>query len=311
MMNANDLLIWLSAKGSGSWSRFRAAVDELYLSDDFNDVDEDVIESASTSGDLPFHHRLRLNLERLGHAEFFQKDFQNGWRVVPPALTCPSNGSEAVGILCGARTAQLLAQIETSAVAPRIIVTGQPECPDRTQVIAQDQSQLRQIAESTGLYFLPDAARMLLAAIPPVDNPQLRAPCEMPFGADWEVSRFSVTKLQWSSASPDEARSASFGLFRFYVHFQNHYYFCLHGKSFRIPVQIGKYIVLRKRRRRVISYDENKQTLSMPVSCCPPALIDRALTLCTGLIPVVENGQLTFNNITKKIALTSLALMRQ
>jgi len=305
------LVIWLSAKGSGSWSRFRAAVNELYLSDDFIGDDEDVIESAPASGDLPFHHRLRLNLERLGHAEFFCKDFKNGWRVVPPTLACLSNGSEAVGILCGARPEQLLVQIENSAAAPRIMVDDQPECPNRIQIIAQDQSQLRQIAESTGLYFLPDAARMLLAAIPPVDNPQLRAQSEMPFGADWEVSRFSVNKLQWSSVSPDEARSAFFGLFRFYVHFQNHYYLCLHGKSYRIPVQIGKYIVLRKGRRRVVSYDENKQTLSIPVSCRPPALIDRALTLCTGLIPVVENGQLTFNNINKTTALTSLELMRQ
>lgn len=310
-MNANDLLIWLSAKGSGSWSRFRAAVDELYLSDDSNGDDEDLNESAQVGGGLQVHHRLRLNLERLGHTEFFRKGFQNGWRVVPPTLACLSNKSEAVGTLCGARTDQLLARIENVAAALRITVTGQPECPDRIQIIAQDQSRLQQFAESTGLYFQPDAVRMLLAAAPSVDDPQLRTLTEMPFGTDWEVNRFSVSKLRWTSASPGEATSAFFGLFRFYVRFQHHYYLCLRGKAYRVPVQVGKYIVLRKRRLCVISYDEDKQTLSMPVSCRPPLLIDRALTLCTGLIPGVENGRLEFHNINKTIALTTSALMRQ
>ena len=85
-MNANDLLIWLSAKGSGNWSRFRVAIDELYLPDDPIGDDEDLNENAPVGGDLPVQHRLRLNLERLGHAEFFRKGFQNGWRVVPPTL---------------------------------------------------------------------------------------------------------------------------------------------------------------------------------------------------------------------------------
>jgi len=310
-MNANDILTWLSTKGSGSWSRFRAAVDELYLSDDFNADDVDLNESAPADGGLEIHHRLRLNLERFGHAEFFRKDFQNGWRVVPPTLICLSNKSKAIGTLCGARTDRLLARIKNSAAVLPITVTGQPGCPDRIQIKAQDQTQLQQLAESTGLNFQLNAVRMLLSAIPPVDDPQLRAQTEMPFGTDWEVSRFSASKLQWTSASPGEARSAILGLFRFYVHFQYNYYLCLRGKSYRIPVQIGKYIILRKRRRRVVSYDENRQTLSMPISCRPPPLIDRALTLCTGLIPVVENGRLTFNNITKTTALKSLALMRQ
>lgn len=310
-MNANNLLVWLSAKGSGSWSRYRAAVDEVQVSDHANGDDEDLRENVPDSSSLPVHHRLRLNLERLGHAEFFRKDFQNGWCVVPPVLACARNQAGAVGILCGARTDNLLARIEDAAADLHITATSQPECPDRIEIIAGDQRQLQQIAESAELYFQAEATRMLLAAAPPIDNWQLRTPAELPFGTDWEVGRFSAGKLGWTFATADEARSASFGLFRFQMAYQPQYYLRFRGKAYKIPVQVGKYIVLRKRRRRVVSYDPGNQTLSVPVSCRPPLLIDRALTLCTGFIPRFERGHLEYHNVSKTIALTTAALLRQ
>src|SRR2546430_1413039 len=99
-MNPNDLLLWLSAKGSGTWSRYRAAVDELQLSGDENDNDEEIADDVPDRSSFPIHYRLKLNLERLGHAEFFRKDFQNGWRVVPPTLACNETEKGAFGILC-------------------------------------------------------------------------------------------------------------------------------------------------------------------------------------------------------------------
>ncbi len=310
-MNANNLLAWLSAKGSGTWSRYRAAVDELQVSDHTNGEDEDLHENVPDSGSLPVHHRLRLNLERLGHAEFFRKDFKNGWRVVPPVLACASNQPEAVGILCGARTDQLLARIEDASTDLRITATNQKECPDRISIIANDQRQLQSVAESVGLHFQPEAARMLLAAVPPIDDLQLLTPAELPFGADWEVKRFSPKTLGWASATADEARSASFGLFRFQMAFRPQYYLRSRRKEYTIPVQVGKYIVLRKHRRRVVSYNADKQTFLVPVSCRPPLLVDRALTLCSGLIPRVEKRHLKYQNVSKAIALKTAALLKE
>jgi hypothetical protein len=63
---------------------------------------------------------------------------------------------------------------------------------------------------------------VLLAAIPPVDDPQLRTATELPFGSDWDVSRFSATTLGWTATMAEEARRSSFGLFRFNVRFQPH-----------------------------------------------------------------------------------------
>ena len=134
-MNTNDLLLWLSAKGSGSWSRFRAAVDELQVPDESIDEDHDP-RDVPNNQDRPVHSRLRWNLERLGHVEFFREEFPNGWRVVPPTLACATNLDGAVGILCGARTDKLLTRIKDAAARLRICQSSQPECPDRIEIVA-------------------------------------------------------------------------------------------------------------------------------------------------------------------------------
>jgi hypothetical protein len=310
-MNVNDLLIWLSAKGSGNWGRFRAAVDELQVSDDPNGDDEDFDQEAADSRSLPIHHSLRLSLERLGHAEFFRKEFPDGWRVVPPTLACTSSESEAIGILCGARTDPLMARVENAANGLHLERTEQDECPDRIHVVANDQSHLQQLAHAAGLWFQPDATRMLLAAAPPVDDWQLRKPAELPFGTDWDVARFSTETRGWKAVTADEARKASFGLFRFSMPFQPHYFLQSRGSTYKLPVQVGKYLLLRRERHRVLSYDAASKSLSIPVSYRPWLLVDRALTLCSGLIPAIEAGRLKYQNISKEIALTAAALLRQ
>ncbi|MCO6435459.1 MAG: hypothetical protein J5J06_00030 [Phycisphaerae bacterium] len=307
-MNPNDLLLWLSAKGHGTWGRFRAAVDELQVMDESNGDDEDLGEGRPDANSLPIHHRLRLNLERLAHAEFFRRDFENGWRVVPPVLACVEDGDGAVGILCGARTENL---IECITDLPGSCVTSRPECPDRVEITAETNAELELIAQAAGLHFAPNAARMLLGALPPVDDWQLRTAAEFPFGSDWEVHCFSPESFQWSQLTADEARSSSFGLFRFQVAHQPQYFISLRKRGYRIPVQVGKYLVLKRRRHRVLAYDAETQVLSMPVSCRPPLLVDRALTLCSGLIPDVDGGRLVYRRINKSIAMAVTGLLRQ
>lgn len=307
-MNPNDLLLWLSAKGHGTWGRFRAAVDELQESYELDGENQDLNEGGSDPNSLPIHHRLRLNLERLGHAEFFRRNCENGWRVVPPVLAGAEEGDRAIGILCGARTVKL---VERIANLPGSRATGQPECPDRIEITAETTTGLKCIAEAAGLHFAPQAARMLLGALPPVDNWQLRTAEEFPFGGDWEVHRFSPASLQWLPATAGEARVSTFGLFRFRVAQQLQYFISLKNRAYKIPVQVGKYLILKRRRPRIVSYDAETQVLSMPLSCRPPLLVDRALTLCSGLMPDADGGRLFYRRISKSIAITVTALLRQ
>ena len=70
-VSANDLLLWMSARGKGSWSQFRAAVEELHMAEQENTAPTVEEEEPTARAGLPLHQSLRLNLERLAHAEFF------------------------------------------------------------------------------------------------------------------------------------------------------------------------------------------------------------------------------------------------
>jgi hypothetical protein len=309
-MIANVLLTWLSAKGSGTWTRYRAALEELLESEASDDKNES-LDPEPSSGGFPLYHQLRQNFERLGHAEFFRPNFPNGWRIAPPTLVSLSDESRAVGIFCGARTDELISDVSAFSSELRVESTKQSNCPDRIQVIAEDQEALKQLAESTGLYFQQNTPLMILAAIPPVDHSQVRRSVELPFGSDWDVSRFSATTLGWKTVTVQNVRKSTFGLFRFNTPFQPQYYLRLRAGSYRISVQVGKYIVLNKARRRVLAYDGNNKALQLPVSCRPPLLVDRALILCSGLAPTLEAGSLNYQNINKDIAMIASALLRQ
>jgi hypothetical protein len=296
-MNANEILLWMSAKQMGSWASYKDALEEITEPDEENGGE-------LSDSELSLYQRLRLNLERLAHVEFRGQDFPNGWRVVPPTIAIKSG--ERVGILCGARTDPLISCIRNAA---GVRVTPQSECPDRIEILPG--CPFDRIAADNGMLIQHDATETLLAAHPPVDEWQLRSPRELPFGNDAPVSSFCPSTLDWTASSPDEARKTPFGLFRWQVMYDRHYYLKRRTKTYRLPVQVGKYLVLSHARRRVLAYEPTTQMLTMPVVCRPPMLIDRALTLRTGLIPEVRQGILTYQNITNAIAMTTAAILRQ
>ena len=85
-MSANELLVWMSARSRGSWQQFRAAVEELQLNNAECDESRETEDDTRDTSALPRYQTLRLNLERLGHAEFFAGAEPSGWRVTPPTL---------------------------------------------------------------------------------------------------------------------------------------------------------------------------------------------------------------------------------
>jgi hypothetical protein len=66
----------------------------------------------------------------------------------------------------------------------------------------------------------------------------------------------------------------------------------------------------------VLRYDALSRTLSMPASCRPPFLVERALILCSGSPPSYEssgarNGALQYADVPDDIAAIAAALLRQ
>jgi hypothetical protein len=314
-MSANFLLLWMSARHHGTWAQFRAAVEELHVKsgDDVEGEGDD----ASDPLALPFYQTLRLNLQRVGHAEFFAGAGDGAeWRVTPPALAVTRRAGGWLGVVAGARSLPLLDRLREAAEGTvKLQTITFPAYPDQLLLAADENGALTHVASKAGLILQNDASAAILANLPPVDDPSVRHPVQLPFGSEWRIERFSSEDLVWRATTRDEAAGASAGLFRFSLRHQRHTLFCTRGAAFRIPGQVGKFLVLRRRRRNVLRHDPQSWSLSVPASCRPPFLIERTLVLCSGSPPTYEGGArsgvLHYAEVPDSIARLAAALLRQ
>jgi len=315
-MSANELLLWMSARRQGSWQQFRTAVEELHMADSDGDAQGGAEEDAADQYALPLYQALRLNLQRLGHAEFFAGAGGSDWRVAPPSLAVTEHARGWLGVVAGARSPRLLQRLKDAATPTELETLSVPACPDHLRIVASELRTLAGIAQRVGLLLQHDAPAAILMSLPPVDDPTVRRLTDLPFGADWRIEQWSASDLGWRAATRDEALSTSLGLFRFSLRHQRHVLFCFRGAAFQVPGQVGKYIVLRRRRRQVLHYDAAHRRLSVPASCRPPFLVERALILCSGLPPSYEAGSaatgvLRYSDVPEAIASLASALLRQ
>ena len=311
-MSANELLIWMSARVEGSWPQFRSAVEELRVEEDMGDSSE-AGEDASAS-DLPRYQAVRLGLERLAHVEFTSVASNRRWRVVPPTLAVTRSGDECVGILCGARTPALCTSLSHLPGNVSVDLQPAPGMPDRICLVAPDIDLLDCAGQGLGLHVQPSAPSTLLAAIPAVDDPRSRFPSEPPSTPGWTIHQFSTRNLRWQGADFQRVLSARFRLFRFQQRHQRFYFLRWQGRTFEVPVEVGKYAVLRRGRSgRLVRHDRSRGVFSVPVACGPPLLIERALVLCSGQLPRVDSvtGRLEYGGVTPEIARMAATLLCQ
>jgi hypothetical protein len=135
------------------------------------------------------------------------------------------------------------------------------------------------------------------------------------------IERFVPSTLRWTARNHQNERELEFGdvskcrtgLFRFRMKYQRFHYLRWRERTYSVHVQVGKYAVLRHRRvRNLLQYDPSQCMLSVPVSCRPPLLIERALILCTGLLPHFDKtaGRLEYA-VPRDIARLAAGLLRQ
>lgn len=295
-MSFNNLLTWMSARGTGSWSQFRAAVEELFREVE-NGAEEDEDADDVTAGALPAYQMARLNLQRLGHVEFFADSSGVKWRVVPSALAVHKDRDQWIGILCGTRPPDLCARLGCNGVkCESESASGMPDC---IRVVARDVTALEKACKAVGVLIQLDAPASLLAALPPVDDPRSRVAEDVPPAPGWAIERFSTANLGWTTRRSrgdgelnyDGVLACQTGLFRFRRKHQRFYYLRWRGKTYRVNSQVGKYAVLwHMRARHLLKYDRSRCILTVPVSLRPPLLVERALILHTGLLPSLDGA---------------------
>ena len=260
---------------------------------------------------LPIYQQVRFALQRLAHVEFHTADMENGWRVVPPTVAIPARAS-AGGVLCGARSPALLERLyaDNQLVVGLSQIDGMPE---RIVVQSSSHDLLVTRVRGLGIRVQKEAPASLLSVLPSVRDHRSWHVLEMPETPGWLVHRFSVyPQPQWNALPQEEAEEASAGLFRFVMRHQRFYYLRWRGRTYNIPVQVGKYAVMR-RRRGILSYNSERRTLSVPVVFRPPLLMERALVLCSGILPRfdVSTGRLEYSDVQSNVALLASQLLQQ
>ena len=317
-MSVNKLLTWMSARGSGSWAQFRAAVEELDV--DSCDAEDDAENRAdATASDLPVYHSVRFALERLAHIEFYSSATRAYWRVVPTTLAVHQEDDQWVGIFCGARPPDLQYRIGRG----QFELEAQPArgMPDRIRLMATDLAAIETASSAAGVHIQLMAPVCLLAAIPPVDDSRSRFRVDAPTVPGWTIERFLTSTLRWTVKDHPNERHLEYrdvhgcrtGLFRFRLNYQRFHYLRWRGATYGVPVQVGKYAVLQQRRvRGLLHYDTARSLLTVPVSCRPPLLVERGLILCTGLLPSFDRntGRLQYA-VPQRVARLAAGLLRQ
>ena len=306
-MSLDSLLLWLSAKGEGSWSQFRGAVEALCVEQDEGSQISDELDRAGANGsDLPVYQRNRFALECLGHVEF---EADRRWRVVPPVVALlPNNSGE--GVLCGARSSGLLERLDRVGEL-HVTRTDGPGMPQRLVVRGTPQAVVL-AASQLGILVQVNTPTAILSAVPVVRDPTTWHRTEIPETPGWTVHRFSSTHLRWIESMKADMMNRRTAFFRFMMGHQRFYYLRWRGETYGVPVEVGKYVVMRKT-RGLVAHDAARRTLSVPVSCRPPRLIERALVLCSGLLPALDapSRRLVYTCIPPNVAHLAAQLLMQ
>jgi hypothetical protein len=304
IMGPNELLLWLSARREGSWGQFRSAAEEI-LSD---------ADGTPANGRAAPYQEMRFALEQLGHVEFEGRDGEGGWRVARPVLAVSRQPENFIGIMCGARSSQLIARVRSAGGAGCEILQSEFH-PSVVRISACELGPLSQVAADAGLGFQADTPVRILSCAARVEHLAGSRPALLPFGSDFEVSRFVVGRAgcRWVASSDAEAAYGGDGLYRF-IRFQiPEHYMKQGGRVLKVDGQTAKFFLLAQRRRQVLRYDRLSRTLSVPGICRPPLLIDRALALCTGYPAAYEPGKrmLAYKGIGEDIAGFAASLLSQ
>ena len=303
----------MSARGEGSWQQFRAAVEEFHVDSTSAGEDGENGDDIATS-DLPVYQEVRLGLQTLAHVEFFSANATRDWRVVPPALAVVSQVDSYVGMMCGARSPQIYGLLKSIGNRLSYDVHQVPGMPDRIRMLGPELKDLHIAAGSMGFVIQENAPIALLAAIPPVDDARSWKLADPPTGVGWMIERFLPSNLRWTKINRTEVEEVQTDLVRFRMRYQRFHFLRWGGRTFRIHVQVGKYAVLKHaKKKRLLFYDAQSSLLTVPAICRPPLLIERALVLCSGLLPRFDrsSGRVEYMNVPPNVAKLAAQLLRQ
>ncbi len=312
----NRLLFVLSARGKTTWKQYVEAVD--FLS---SHAPLDWHESGGTAS----HSSLLQSLQALGHCDVTYSDTGSVIEITPACLCRLPLAGLPKAVLVGARCLETCRQVvdtaKTTGGQVTVTVMKRPGplglLPDTVVVEAISEKALSEFGGTLGVAYLPVPPAWTIinwcGALPEVLE-QLKYTY---------ASSLNWPRYDYSAASLEFARTPSNSFPRF-SRYRNpvtglplHLFF-LHDSGAEVDPCWGKYMLLHLLKAAVSVYDDRRFALYVPVTAPLPALIARAVCLCSGqppthlkrdgLLPHISCSHwLVFSGVPPQIAMTAMA----
>lgn len=283
MCNGGDVLLYsLSAWRETPWATFKKCFDEVHR--------RHVLASTREQQQTAAFRRwgaLRL-LSSLGHVDVKFQAQGIGITVAPPALAALPGFGIRRAILCGARSPSTIDDLNRASAREGVVMTTvsqqalNPYAPTRVEVKAESDERLRAVARRVGVSLLDQPPARAMAQF----SSSLEDYCrnlswspEVEF--NWQCDDFNIETLQFRSRS--EARAVP-RLSRYQDPTTTIWRYRLwrEGQSAAIEPDWGRYAILSAHSKGVLQYDAEKRDVLVPLGTPLPALLARALGLCSG-----------------------------
>lgn len=283
-MLGDKLFEYLSDVGTGDWELFRRGYDWL---------------AGRMGASCPPISQLAMDLSALGHLEVTLSP-PGQWSVSPPTLaTLP--GDALTAVLCGGRTPDLLERVLASSRtlgASLEIGLSYEHLPQVDLVHSDSEDVLQKVAFGAGLEFSRQFSRQLSNMLPHLDSILDESESAIVLPSP-NRCRLDLRSGRWLTNEDGDGN----GLYRYRpFSWQFEFRLALGEKAWRVPLQLGVYLALEEAKLQLMHYEEHSSTLSVPMWARPPALFDRALTLCSGRPPTRESNTLRFTEVPADIA---------
>ena len=281
----DELLAVISARQKLPWQSFREAFDVLHTR---------ALHTGSGIDDGAGYIRIRSMrlLSELGHAEILGYGGSTAICAAPTVLAALPLPGLPVACLCGSRNLRAAADLREAASSfgssVRVITRSQPfsggYAPAAIHIEATEAGLLGEAAERADIPFVdvPPAWQILQYS---GSSAEYEAQLQWNADADpvWPRKDFDPETLTFrprDSRTGDRLSSFQDPVTRRQIH-----RLWRSGQPATVDRDWGRWLYLKDLRDPVMRFDGAAQTLSVPATVPLPALLGRALALCTGLAP--------------------------
>jgi len=288
MYECGDILLYsLSAWRKTPWATFKKCFDEVHR--------RHVVTSIREEQDTAVYFRWRVLrlLSSLGHVDVrFETQGINVF-VAPPALAALPGFGLRRAVLCGARSPSTVGDLRKAAAVEGADATTHsqtslsPYAPVRAEVKADGNERIRATAERLGIPYLeqPPARSMAQVSVS-LDEYCRNLSWSEDEDLNWQREDFDVHGLKFQAASetPPGTRLSRYQdpsttIWR--------YRLWRDGQFAELVPDWSRYAILSACSIQILQYDSVKRDVLVPLATPLPALLARALGLCSGYSPRV------------------------